>query len=398
MLRVCLLTRGSPSAVTGGHLYQRRMAEAAGRHDATVEFAQASLWTRLPADADVVAVDSIAAWRLAGAVLRRRHRPPLVAVVHQRPGGVGSGPIRRWVQGGLDRSVYRRCAAVIVAGRAVADELVTVHGLHPSRVCLVEPGCDLPPGQHGMDLRQGRRIALVCVANWYPHKGVLELLDAVAALPAGHVTVHLVGRDDVDPRYTTRVRARLGASDLAGRVMVHGTLDQQAVADLYAGADVFALTSQHETYGTVVAEAVAAGLPVVAWREPHAERLITDGVNGLLVAPGDQRALTEALRSVATDDRLRSALATAASPAGRHAARWADSATAFFRVLRSSATAAVEPPDDGSARLDVDAAHAGVLDEQPPGDAVGDAEGPGERRLDRADVGDHHHGGRPGHG
>ena len=229
MLRVCLLTRGSPSAVTGGHLYQRRMAEAAGRHDATVEFAQASLWTRLPADADVIAVDSIAVWRLAGAVLRRRHRPPLVAVVHQRPGGVGSGPIRRWVQGGLDRSVYRRCAAVIVAGRAVADELVTVHGLHPSRVCLVEPGCDLPPAQQGRDLRQGRRIALVCVANWSRHKGVLELLDAVAALPAGHVTVHLVGRDDVDPRYTTRVRARLGGvrPGWAG----HGPRDTRPASD-----------------------------------------------------------------------------------------------------------------------------------------------------------------------
>ena len=73
-----------------------------------------------------------------------------------------------------------------------------------------------------LDLRRGRRIALLNVANWWPNKGVLELLDAVATLPSDRVTLHLVGREDVEPGYGRRVHARLRAPDLAGRVVVHG--------------------------------------------------------------------------------------------------------------------------------------------------------------------------------
>ena len=152
---------------------------------------------------------------------------------------------------------------------------------------LVEPGCDLPPVVCGIDLRRGRRVALVCVSNWYPNKGLLELLDAVAALPAGDVTLHLAGRDDVDADYAGRVRRRMAEPDLAGRVVVYGAVDRETVAELYAGADVFVLPSYVEGYATVVAEALWAGLPVVGWRLPHLERLAADGGEGLLVEPGD---------------------------------------------------------------------------------------------------------------
>jgi glycosyltransferase involved in cell wall biosynthesis len=338
MLRVCLLTRGSPAAVTGGHLYQRRMAEEAGRHDATLEFAQASVWKRLPRCADVVVVDSIAAWRLTAAVVGRRRAPPLVAMVHQPPGGVDGSALRRRAQGVLDRFVYRRCAATIVAGTTVADAL-SAEGLDSRRVIVIEPGCDLPATTAAPEpcrLRHGRRLAAVSVANWYPNKGLLELLDAVAELPADHVTLHLAGRDDVDRDYTRRIRSRVAAADLAGRVVVHGPLDRNGVADLYAGADAFVLASYRETYSTVLAEAVAVGLPIVAWRSPHAERVVTDGEEGLLVPVGDRDALAAALRTLATDEELRSRLAASARRRGATLPRWADSATRFFRVLRDT--------------------------------------------------------------
>jgi glycosyltransferase involved in cell wall biosynthesis len=395
VLRVLLLTRGSPEAVTGGHLYHQRVIDEAARHDAVVEVGQASLWSRRLRDVDVIALDSITAWRLAGP--RPRGGPPVVAVVHQPPGGVDGGRLRRRLQGYLDRSAYRRCDALVVAGPTVAADLVHHHGVSAGRVHVVEPGCDLPPGRSGGDVRHGRRIALVCVANWYPNKGLLELLDAVAAAPADLVTLHLAGRDDVDQRHAALVRARLAAPDLTGRVVVHGALDRQRIADLYAGADVFVLTSRHETYSTVLAEALAAGLPVIAWRAPHAEQVVTDGIEAVLVPPGDVAALAGALSSLATDDRRRAALAESARRRGDALPRWSDTAAAFFAVLRGS-TAAVEPADHGAAFVDVDAADPGVLDVQPPRDAVGGTERPRQRRLHRADMGHHDDDGRPGHG
>ena len=183
------------------------------------------------------------------------------------------------------------------------------------------------------DLRHGRRIAVLCVGNWLPNKGVLELLDAVAALPRDDVTLHLVGRVDVDARYTGQVRARLHAPDLDGRVVVHGPLPRRNVAGLYAGADVFVLPSYAETYGTVFAEALTAGLPTVGWRSGNLPNLIEDGEQGCLVDPGDIAGLSRALGRLATDDGWRPALAAAARRRGASLPTWEDTADAFFGAL-----------------------------------------------------------------
>lgn len=393
MLEVYLLTRGSPSSLTGGHLYHRRMAEAACAHDASITFGQAGLRSGSAVDRfDVVVVDSITAWRLAAQVSRRGpDGPPLVAMAHQPPGGIGTTTVRRVVQGGLDRFVYARCDVVIAASRELGESLVQDHGLDPARVRVVEPGCDLPVGTPDTSLRRGRRVAVLCVANWLPQKGVLELIDAVLMLPAGDATLHLVGRDDVDRRYSRRIHRKLAASESAGRVVVHGPVDRQTVADLYAGADVFALPTYVETYGTVFAEALSAGVPTVGWRTGNLPNLITEGVEGFLVAPGDVAALSEVLGRLANDDAARAGLASAARLRGATLPTWADAASAFFTILRDSMAHPVEPADHRTRPVDVDAADARVLDIEPPSDASRHVERPGERCLDRADVGDDHH-------
>lgn len=377
--------------MTGGHLYHQRMVEAASRHDASITFAQARLWRRPPEDGDVVVVDSIAAWRLAPAIVFRRLRRPLVAMVHQRPGGVDTGPAWHPVQRSLDRFVYRHCDLVLAAARSLAEALAGEHGVESGRLRLVEPGCDLPAAAPPGDLRRGRRVAVLCASNWSPNKGLLELLDAVIGLPVDEVTLHLAGRDDVDLSYSVRIRQRLVASDVDGRVIVHGAVDRQALAGLYAGADVFVLASYVEAYATVLAEALKVGLPVVAWRRPHAERMVTDDVEGCLVSPGDVVGLRRALGRLAADGDYRRRLASSAQHRGAQLPTWADTAARFFGLLRGLSGVAVEPAQDGPARLDVDPADAGVLHEHSPRDLIGHPECPRQRGFDRADVRDDEH-------
>ena len=116
--------------------------------------------------------------------------------------------------------------------------------LAPAAVVVVEPGCDLPAASPPVEMRAGRRAALLSVANWYPNKGVLELLDAFAALPEEMATLHLAGRVDVDPVYSdTRAAPAWRGPTWLGRVIVHGGVDIPTVAGLYAGADAFALAT-----------------------------------------------------------------------------------------------------------------------------------------------------------
>ena len=86
----------------------------------------------------------------------------------------------------------------------------------------------------------------------------------------------------------------------------------QALASHYASADLFLFPSLTETYGNVVAEAMASGLAVVAYRSAAASELIQDGVNGVTVSPGDAAAFVAAARRVAEDAPLRQRLATQA--------------------------------------------------------------------------------------
>ena len=390
-LHVTLLTRGSPRAVSGGFLYNRRMDEAAATHGAEVTFGQESWWWSPGSCGDVVVVDSIAAWRMLPAVVRWRTRIPFVAIVHQRPGGVDGWRLWRGVKGHLDRAVYRRCRAVIAASETLRRCLVDDRRMTPAGVVVVEPGCDLPLTVPRGEMRAGRRAALLSVANWFPNKGVVELLDAFAALPEEMATLHLAGRTDVDAGYGGRVRARLARPDLAGRVEVHGPVDRATVAGLYAGADAFALATVAEGYATVFAEALASGLPVVGWRRPFLEHFVRDGVEGRLADVGDVRSLTQALADVIGDEERRADFAAAAVRRGRALPTWADTAARFFAVVRRSATAAVEPADDRSVRVDVDAADAGILDEESPRQGAWGPEGPRDRGLDRADVRDDDH-------
>ena len=333
---VSLVTRGSPSQLTGGHLYHRRMAEAAPARDAEVEFVALSRWQNpFPRARGIVVVDSITAWSVAPWMLTRPNCP-VAAILHQPPGGIGQPVARTALQRLLDRAFYRRCDLLMAASHSLGTELIEVHRIPAERVRVVEPGCDVAVGDTTpMDLRQGRRVALLCVANWSPNKGVLELLDALAGLPDGYVTLHLAGREDVDGAYATTVRARMAQSDLGDRVVAHGPLDRRAIADLYANADGFVLPSSVETYGTVYGEALAAGLPTVGWRAGNLPNLVTDGREGCLVTPGDVAGLRAVLERLAVDDAWRAQLAAAARRRGASLPTWDAAADAFFGALRS---------------------------------------------------------------
>lgn len=333
---VSLLTRGSPDQLTGGYLYHRRMAELAAAHDARLQFVPVK-WLANPftgATGDVVVVDSIAAARVC-----RWGRPaqPLAAIVHQPPGGIDGTAARRVVQATFDRRFYRGCSLVLAASDALRDVLTAPpNNLAPPRVKVVAPGRDVAPPPQGPvdDLRGDADVVFLSVGNWMARKGTLELLGAFARVTYPGAVLHLAGRDDVEPRYSRRVRARLRAPDLAGRVVQHGAITRDEVARLYSAADVFVLPSYREPYGTVYGEALAWGLPVVGWRAGNLPNLARHDVEGVVISPGDVAALAAALERFATDARWRARLSAAAKRRGDALPTWSTTAATFFDSLR----------------------------------------------------------------
>ncbi|HEX9257073.1 MAG TPA: glycosyltransferase family 4 protein, partial [Actinomycetota bacterium] len=345
VLRLSLVTLGDPNGQTGGYRYHRKMARAASTYGSEIRFRSipdipwplpmgpAARTIRVAsAGSDAIVLDSLAAPFVAPWI--RRSPLPVIAVLHQAPGGVGHGRFRSIVQGALDRSAYRHASGFIAAGQSLVDALLR-SGVPGERIRFVPPGCDVPfGGGPSPDLRRGRDVAVLCVANWTPNKGIVELLNAFASLPESAATLWLVGATDVDRRYAERVRRRVVAPDLSRRVVVRGALPFEEVARMYRSADVFALCSLVDAYGTAWAEAIAAGLPVVGWRTANLPRLAEHGREALMPEPGDLRGLASALRAVTGDAGLRARLAAGARRRAGTLPTWRRSEELFFEAMR----------------------------------------------------------------
>ena len=143
------------------------------------------------------------------------------------------------------------------------------------------------------------------VGHLVPQKGFDVLLRALAICHAGGERFHLtiVGKGYEDEALRSIAR-ELGLDD---SVTWLGAPQRSAIPAIYREADAFVLASRHESFGVVLIEALASGLPVVATRCGGPEEIVTPDV-GELTAPENPAALAEAMRRVASRQFDRSAI------------------------------------------------------------------------------------------
>ena len=329
-----LIVSGDIARRTGGNLYDRRMERACRRAGvplriisvASTAQARATLTRARPT---VIVIDSITIPIAAPLVrwIRETLRARVVALMHMPSGARGA------------RAMLRAVDRVVAVSPSLARTVARA-GVSQRRIAVIPPGSDgIPRLARGKrPARDRAQLRALSVANWSPAKGIATLVAAVAGVP--DLRLDLVG-DTGTGAYRDRVIALIRKRDLQARVMVHGTLDQRALARRYAEADVFVLPSEREGYGIVFAEALARGLPVVAADVPSVRAIVGDA--GLFVPPRRVRPLAAALRLV-TDAWLRRRLAKAARVRARALPPWTTSQAAFVALVRNEIRAAVAGP------------------------------------------------------
>jgi glycosyltransferase involved in cell wall biosynthesis len=157
----------------------------------------------------------------------------------------------------------------------------------------------------------------------------------------------LVGPLDRAPGFVTSLARRAAATGIADRVRMPGTRTGAALRREYEDADLLVVPSRAETYGMVVTEALAAGVPVLATAVggvPEAVGRTASGVPGLLVPPDDSAALVAALARWLTDAGLRCRLRGAALHRREALPDWRWTGECISRVL-SAVRAEPDPPE-----------------------------------------------------
>jgi len=162
---------------------------------------------------------------------------------------------------------------------------------------------------------------IVCVGTIGPRKGQPFLVEAFARIAPRHPgwRLELAGRAG-DAAMMDSIRRTIKTQGLNERVSFRSDLDDAAIAQRLATAEIFAMPSLHEGLGLSLQEALFHGCACVASRAGGIVDLIDDGANGLLVPRGDVPALAAALERLMADDALRARL-RAAGPASIRAKR-----------------------------------------------------------------------------
>jgi glycosyltransferase involved in cell wall biosynthesis len=326
-VRLRLVVPPDVDTPTGGNTYDLALADAlrrAGDEVAVVRAAASALrdTVRRPWDGPTL-VDGLLACTEPDAVAAAR-----VGVLVHMPLAWETG-LAAERAADLDRRERRALHAaspVVATSHWSADYLVRHHGL--PRVAVAPPGADRAPLSDGSD-----PPLLVHLAALLPHKDQLGVVTALSGLVDLRWRARLAGPVHRDPRYTTAVWTAVREAGLEDRVEIPGALPRDTA---WAGADLALLPSRVETFGLVVTEALARGIPAVVSEGGPAEALgrTPDGDRpGVVVPARDPEALRRALRRWLVDPDHRSRLRAAAIARRETLDGWGTTADHVRRAL-----------------------------------------------------------------
>jgi glycosyltransferase involved in cell wall biosynthesis len=235
----------------------------------------------------------------------------------------------------LERATLRAATGVLATSAWTARDLTHRHRL--TDVVVAPPGCDPAPTARGST--PARLLHLAAVSPVKDQLGVVDALARVRDLPW---TARLTGDDRVAPDYTAAVRGAVRAHGLGDRVLLTGPLTGQELDAAFDATDLLLLPSRAETWGLVVTEALARGIPAVVSADTGAVEALTGGLPGdpaglpgAAVPAGDPGALAAAVRALLGPDRGR---ARAAARRRRSSLpTWTDTARTVHTALLGEA-------------------------------------------------------------
>ncbi len=334
---------GNINNLTGGYAYARRLLAALRERDFTVTHvplptsfpypdtndlaATDGIFSALP-DGACVLIDGLAYGTMDDIAQRHAQRLKLIALCHH-PLALETG-LSSEVAQALHRSEQTSLAvavAVVVTSQTTGKILMQDFAVLAEKLVVAVPGTD---PQNFADCA-GDPPVLLTVATLTRRKAHDLLIAALAKLKHLPWVARFVGGTEFDPEWITHLRHQVEISGLVDRIHFIGAVTDPTIE--YRNSDIFVLPSLYEGYGMAFAEALAFGLPIVCTHAGAVPEVVPPTA-GILVAPSDVEALTDALHKLLAEPARRTTLQQGARIAAAHLPGWDDTARVIVELVR----------------------------------------------------------------
>jgi len=261
---------------------------------------------------DLIHAADLHPWGFFGLQMKRKLKVPLLVTNHSK---LLFNPRHSLLDYWLCGQTLRNCDRMCSVSAWGSDQIRTAFPDFPSgHFRVIHNGVNperfpAPKAEMGKRMRENGPV-LLSVTRFIRLKNIETSILAFAEVKREFpgAVFHIVGPHTV-PAYVERIKNLIREHRLED---VHLAGKTSTVAELigyYTSADVLVHTPSSESYGLIILEAARYGLPVVATSVGGVPEVIADGENGLLVKPGDYRAVADAVKRILTDSGLASRLA-----------------------------------------------------------------------------------------
>ena len=339
---VFFLLSGDINSLTGGHLYNRHMVEGLKQKghrvkvlrldESTIlthaiELKSSSYFNTLPPGSCVL-IDSLVLGNIPGALKKYSEKLTFIGLIHlpltynPLPGKNRKHIATREVKA----MMFTR--HLVVTGRFTLRMLMEA-GISHEKISLIEPGVEnYPRKRYYADLPS----VLLCISNYSQIKDQLLLVRAINKLRYNKWTLHMYGNTNTEKPYVTRLKSIIANKKMNDRILLHDSIDRNNISEAFLASDLFVLPSRFETYGMVLTEALAHGLPVVTTNSGNIPDTVPQTM-GVFTEPGNLDSLVSAITLLFTNSQHYQSLCMAASGYYRQAKTWQNSLDMLERLI-----------------------------------------------------------------
>lgn len=229
--------------------------------------------------------------------------------------------------GDLESKALAAAIGIICPSVHSAAELQAKHGSLDIAVAT--------PGAEPADLSAGSQPKhIVAVAALLPNKDQAHLVEALSQIKDLPWTAALIGSEEADPAYAAEVRAAVEHHALQNRIRVTGELTGTSLEEQWHQADLSVLLSHSESFGMVVTESLAHGVPVLVRQGTGAVEAL--GGTGAGAAWDPREALADTLRSWLTDVEIQGSWHENAILARDNLSGWDNTAAIVLKAVTAS--------------------------------------------------------------